>query len=397
MRDDGRAFLCDILACHAPTGDEQELQRMLRGRAESFADEIVPDSHGNLAVVVNPDAPLRVMLAGHCDRIGFLVMQISEGGFVKVDALGGVDEATLPGARVRIRGRDGFVDGVFGKTAVHNEGADEQTRISKLDTLWIDVGAGSREEAERLVAVGDYAAFHPSVVSFPGGRIAAPGLDNALGVWTVMEVARRCADRGIAVALHCVSTVQEEVGSRGAETAAARIRPHVAIAVDTTPALDDPGHSKKQTDPWVCLGGGPSVAFGPNHNREVVRRLMKAAKAANINVQAEPSAELASNDARSLQVAGVGAATGSVGIPIRNMHTQVEVTDLSDSEAAAALLTEFVCALPEKLSFLPIDFGIEAPGRHAGNALGRDAEAERSTDRRGVTAGRTNGRRATAE
>lgn len=290
MRDDGRAFLCDILACHAPTGDEQELQRMLRGRAESFADEIVPDSHGNLAVVVNPDAPLRVMLAGHCDRIGFLVMQISEGGFVKVDALGGVDEATLPGARVRIRGRDGFVDGVFGKTAVHNEGADEQTRISKLDTLWIDVGAGSKEEAERLVAVGDYAAFHPSVVSFPGGRIAA-----------------------------------------------------------------------------------------------------------NINVQAEPSAELASNDARSLQVTGVGAATGSVGIPIRNMHTQVEVTDLSDSEAAAALLTEFVCALPEKLSFLPIDFGIEAPGRHAGNALGRDAEVERSTDRRGVTAGRTDGRRATAE
>ncbi len=379
MDKDAKAFLYRILDCHAPTGDEQRLQRLLREWAEPFADRVTPDEHGNLQVVINPDAPLRVMLAGHCDQIGFLVMRIDQDGFVLVDALGGVDESVLPGSRVVIYGPKGTVPGVIGKTAVHNESSSEQSEAPRLEDLWIDVGAASREEAERIVEVGNYATFEAWITELEGDRIAAPALDNALGLWAVMETARRCAERGVKVALHCVSTVQEEIGSRGALTRAQAIRPHIAIAVDTTLALDDPGHASKKTDTRVRIGDGPTVSVGPNTNSAVGRRLEEAAKAAGVGCQREPHSDLESNDAKSLQVAGGISAAGSVGIPIRNMHTQAEVASLADAEATAKLLTEFVCALPEKLSLLPIDDGPAAgkqratPGRRAG-LLGRERD-----------------------
>ena len=165
MDQRGKGFLYEIIDAHAPSGSEQRLQRKLRAWASDFADKVRPDVHGNLEVVLNPDAPFRVMLAGHCDKIGFLLMKIDDDGFLKLDAVGGLDAKTLLGSAVCIYGPNGWVPGVIGKTATHNEDEAEKTRVPKLEDLWVDIGARSKDAAEQLVRVGfppdEYSAIAP--------------------------------------------------------------------------------------------------------------------------------------------------------------------------------------------------------------------------------------------
>ncbi|HYE61337.1 MAG TPA: hypothetical protein VD997_05020 [Phycisphaerales bacterium] len=355
MDEAGRELLERIIACPSPTGDEQQLQRMIREYASEFADAIEPDLHGNLGILLNPRAPRKVMLAAHCDTIGFLVMDIGDDGFIRVDPLGGADEQAVPGTRVVIHGERGEVPGIFGKVATHNQGSSEREKTPSIADAWIDIGATSREDAEELVRIGDYVTFEARVQDLRNGRVAAPGLDNGAGLWTILEVARRCAQEELDIALYCVSTVQEEIGSRGAESAANRISPVIAISVDTTLAIDDPGMPSKRTTPKLALGKGPSISMGPNTNVVVADLLVGAARARDLPFQREPNADVESNDAKPLQVGDGGAAAASIGIPIRNMHTPVEVMSLSDLEATADLLTEFVLRLKDDTDLLPIN------------------------------------------
>lgn len=353
MDKEGRNFLYELLEISAPTGAEQRVQRHLYKWAESFAHEIHRDFHGNMAVVINPNASRRVMLAGHCDRIGFMVMEIDESGYLRMDQLGGLDMKVVPGAEVVIHGRDGNIPGVFGYTATHYQGKDDREKTPKLEDLWVDIGAKDQEEAEKLLRLGAYATFKPRVVELLNGKIAAPAIDNTVGLWAVMETARRLADADLDVALYCVSTVQEEIGSRGAESAARAIVPHIAVAVDTTLALDDPSKPDKKTSPKTRLGQGPTISHGPNTNPAVELLFENVATDNKIPYQKEAHADLEGNDSKSMQVAGSGAAAASIGIPIRNMHTGVEVVTLSDVEDAAQLLTEFVRAIKPDMDFRP--------------------------------------------
>lgn len=359
MTADNKGFLRKILSLASPTGGEQELQRYLHEWATPFADRIEADMLGNMAVVINPDAKLRVMLAGHCDRIGFIVMEITEQGYLRVDPLGGIDEATVLGAHVVIRSKKGDVPGIFGKVSTHIQTKEEKERVPLMDEVWIDIGAKDKEAAEKLVAVGDYAVYENHVTELSGSRIASPALDNMTGLYAIMQTAKNCAERGIDVALYAVSTVQEEIGSRGAEVAGNAIKPHIAIAVDTTLAIDTPGQPKIRTTPQLSLGDGPSIMRGPNAHPIVTRLFIDAAKNANIPYQLEVNAQEASNDAKSMQVADSGCAAGSIGIPLRNMHTQVEVVDMDDVENTVRLLTEFVCSLKEDQDLLPINADVD--------------------------------------
>lgn len=347
-----------MLSIPSPTGGEQELQRYLHDWAKPFADRIEVDLIGNLAVVVNPEARLRVMLAAHCDRIGFMIMDITEQGYLKVEALGGIDEATVLGARVLIRGKKGDVPGIFGKVSTHLQTQNQKAQVALIDVVWIDIGAKDKKEAQELVSAGDYAIYEPRVTELKGSRIAAPALDNVIGVYAVMQVAKNCAERGIDVALYCLGTVQEEIGSRGAIAAAEGIKPDIAIAVDTTLAIDTPGKTKNITDPALKLDGGPSILRGPNGHPVITRLLIDMAQRHNIPYQLKPDAKVASNDAKPLQLAAGGTAAGSIGIPLRNMHTQVEVASMVDIEATITLLTEFMCSLKEDQDLLPINYDI---------------------------------------
>jgi endoglucanase len=350
--------LYKMLSLASPTGGEQVLQRYLYEWAKPLADRIEADLMGNLAVVVNPEARLRVMLAAHCDRVGFMIMDITEQGYLKVDSLGGIDEATVLGARVVIRGKKGDVTGIFGKVSTHLQTKKQKEQVPLMDRVWIDIGAKDRKEAEEFVSVGDYAIYEPRVTELKGSRLAAPALDNIIGVYSVMQVAKNCAERRIDVALYCLGTVQEEIGSRGATAAAEGIKPDVAIAVDTTLATDMPGKTKSLTDPALNLDAGPSILSGPNGHPIITRLLKEVAQKNDIPYQMKPDAKAASNDAKPMQLAAGGTAAGSIGIPLRNMHTQVEVASMFDIEATIHLLTEFICSLREDQDLLPINHNI---------------------------------------
>jgi endoglucanase len=360
MEQSDKTFLEKLLSLSSPTGNEQEIQRFLHDWAKPFAHKIETDYVGNLAVVINPEAKLRIMLAGHCDRIGFMVMQITDLGFLRIDALGGIDKLTMLGAEVIIQTKNGEVTGVIGKTSTHLQTIQEQGNAPSVDTVWIDIGAKSKEDAEKLVEVGDFVTYKNELIALSGPRIAAPALDNILGLYAIMKTARNCAERGIDVALYCVSTAQEEIGSRGAKTAASAIQPHVAIAVDTTLANDTPAKAKTQTTPDLKLDAGPSILKGPNSNPIVTSKLIASAQKLGIPFQMEINAKTASNDAKEMQLADSGTAAGSVGIPLRNMHTQVEVASLDDLEYTVQLLTDFVTSIAANENFFPIN-------HHGGN------------------------------
>jgi putative aminopeptidase FrvX len=353
MRKESVQFLRDLIAAPSPSGFEQPAQRVVRARMEQYADEIITDVHGNVRCVKNPDHPIRVMLAGHVDQIGFIVRHINDDGFIYASAIGGIDASIVPGSRVLIHGRNGPVPGVFGRTAIHLLKPEERGKKLDLDRLFIDIGAEDREAAEKLVAVADPVTFDAPFQELDRDLVAAAGFDDKIGTFVVMEALRILADRKIDCGLHAVSTVQEEIGLRGAQTSCYCIDPVAGIAVDVTHASDYPGCDKtKQGD--VKLGGGPVIVRGPNINPVMGQMLQDTAEEKGISVHVEAAARGTGTDANIMQLTRAGVATGLVSVPNRYMHTPVEVVSLADLENAAKLVAETVAKINEKVDFTPM-------------------------------------------
>jgi endoglucanase len=352
----GRQFLDELLMTASPTGAEQAIQRLIRDRMNDVAETVETDLHGNLILGINTSAPRRVMLAGHCDQLGFLIKYISNDGYLYLDTLGGHDYGVLLGAHLVIHGRNGPVIGIVGRKAIHLQSSKEMTEIPPLKRIWVDIGARSKEEAEEHVRLGDYATVRLGVTDLLNGRIAAPGLDNKAGLFVCLEVLRRCAREKLDVALYAVSTVQEEIGSRGASTAAFALNPEVGIAVDVVNATDDPSLGSPQQEVQCRLGGGPALSIGPNTNPMVGKMLCAASERLKIPQQPAPLGQAAANDAKPIQTERKGIAAASVGIPQRNMHTQVEVCAVQDIEDSVRLLVEFVRSIRAETDFRPMYF-----------------------------------------
>jgi endoglucanase len=187
--------------------------------------------------------------------------------------------------------------------------------------------------------------------------IAAPGLDNKAGLFVCLEALRQCADAGCESGFYVVSTVQEEIGSRGASTATSKLSPDVGIAVDVIPSTDDPGYDMPVQQYVPCkLNAGPTISTGPNTNPVVGRMLVDAAARCGVQYQPDPSGNTAANDSRVMQIADSGVAVASVGIPQRNMHTQVEIVSLQDIDHSVKLIVEFVKAVKDDTDFRPFYF-----------------------------------------
>ena len=347
-------FLHKLLQTPSPTGFEQPVQRIVRDRMKKFADSIETDLHGNVIVALNPKAERKVMLAGHCDQIGLMVRHITNEGFVYVSALGGMDIGVLHGARITIYGEKGPVEGIVGRKPIHAQSSDERDKTKNdIEKIWIDIGAKNKKEAEKRVSIGDCATFALGVLELGNDLICAPGLDDKVGLFVAMETLRVCSSKKLNVGLYAVSTVQEEVGLRGAATSAFGISPEVGIAIDVTHATDNPGHENSKSAPCK-LGSGPTITSGPNTNPVVGRLLKEAAKKAKIPFQPAPSPRPLGNDANSIQVSGSGVAAASIGIPNRYMHSQVEVCSYKDLEGAVKLLASFVQSITSKTDFRPL-------------------------------------------
>ena len=347
-----KEFLTTLLSTPGVSGYEQEVQAVIREYASSFSDEVTTDLHGNVLAVVNPGHEPRLMLDGHCDQLGMLISHIDDSGFLYFQTVGGWDAQQLVGQRVLVWAKTGPVNGVISRKAVHLLTPEEKKSVVEPKDMWIDIGATDRADAESVVAIADAVTVQLGMQELRNGLANAPAMDNRTGVWVVFEALRRAAERGLSCTLCAASTVQEEVGLRGARTAAYAFDPHVAIAVDVTHATDCPTIDKRQRGS-IDLGGGPVVLRGPNINPRVDQALRTVAEEEGIPHQIAALGRAAPNDANVLQITRGGVATGLLQIPNRYMHSAVETVALSDLEHAAALLASFACSLDGSQSFVP--------------------------------------------
>ena len=353
LDDRSTTFLRRLLDAPGPSGFERVPARLWREEAQAFA-AVEVDVAGNSLATLNPAGRPRVMLAGHVDEIGVMVVHVDDEGFLHFGAIGGWDSQVLVGQRVVLEGRAGPVAGVIGKKAIHLVKSEEKDKVSKITDLWIDIGATSKAEALERVRVGDAGVIACSALELPNGRLASRSVDNRIGAFVVLEALRRLAadpPRACAVA---VATTQEEIGvsGGGARTSAFRVEPDVAVVVDVTHATDFPGAEKKEHGDFK-LGGGPVLCRGSAVHAVVFDQLVATAEAEGIPFAIEAAPRYTSTDADQVYTSRRGVATGLVSVPCRYMHSPNELVALEDLDRTAALLAAWVRRLETGTSFIP--------------------------------------------
>jgi len=352
MHDASLSFLKSLLETPSPSGFERPVQDLVRAWAKSYADEVHTDRHGNVIAVRNPEGQPRIMLAGHCDQIALMVQYVDDNGFLYVQPIGGWDMQILLGQKLTVWSRTGPLDAVVSRRAPHLMTNEEKNKVPQFTDIWVDIGAKDRKEAEELVSCGDPVTFALGYRELRNGLVVSPAMDDKVGVWTVMEALRLLHGRPLHAAVFCVSTVQEEIGLRGATTSAYGIHPTIGIAVDVCHATDTPGNDKKQIGD-TKVGAGPTLFRGPNINPRVFECLEQTAKSKEIAIQIRGAPRATGTDANVIQLSRDGVATGLVGIPNRYMHSPVEVVCLDDLERAALLLAEFSAIVTPHMDWTP--------------------------------------------
>lgn len=352
MLDAAEQLLRSAIETPSPSGYEERIQSLVRDYLAPHADTLRTDLHGNLIAAKNETGKPRLMFAGHCDQIGMLVTHIDELGFVYGQTIGGWDPQQLVGQAMTIWSDDGPVAAVISRKPIHLLNSKERDEVVQLEQLWLDIGATDRDQAAAKVRIGDAVTLRLKYQPLLGRSVSGPGMDNKTGMWTVSEGFRRASEKTLHCALYSVSTVQEEVGLRGAKTAAGSIDPDVAIAVDVTHASDCPTIDKHQQGD-IRIGAGPVIYRGPNMNPLVVRRLIELAEGHKIPFQMAAAGRATPNDANVLQIHGRGVATGLVAIANRYMHSAVETISLDDIDHAAELLALFAGSLSAADDFTP--------------------------------------------
>jgi len=350
METKAHEFLKALLLAPSPAGYEQPVQAVVRDYVKAFADEVKTDVHGNVIVGRNVAAPTRVLLAGHCDQIGLVVTYIDDNGFIYTLPIGGWDPQQLIGQRMTIWTKSGPVAGVIARKPIHLLNSDERGKVVKLEEMWIDIGATDKADATSVVRIGDPVTFELGYQELRNGLANAPGMDNITGVWVVIEALRRAGS--LNVAAYAVSTVQEEIGLRGAQTSTFGVDPHIGIAVDVTHATDCPTIDKRQ-EGEVKLGSGPVIERGPNVNPHLFDQLVDTATAAAIPHQIVAHNRGTGTDANAIQLVRAGIVTGLISIPNRYMHSRVETIALKDIDQAADLLAAFLAGLKGNEDYTP--------------------------------------------
>lgn len=349
-----RPFLERFLEAPSPSGFEEGAARIWREEAGAFAERVWLDQHGNSFAVINEAGSPRVMLAGHVDEIGLMVSYIDDKGYVYVRGIGGWDTQILPGQRVWIQGSQGRVLGVLGRKPIHILEDEERKKVVKFQDLWVDIGAESKEEAQKKVAVGDPAVLAHGAEPLGERYWAARGTDDRIGAYVVLEALRKLRELKPRAAAFAVATTQEEVGLRGARTSAFGLDPQVGIAVDVTFTTDTPGtEGEKKRLGEISLGKGPVLSRGPNVNHKLLAILQETAKRENIPIQMEAAPGGTGTDANAIQLTRSGVATAIVSVPNRYMHTPCEVVARGDVDLAARLIAHTVARIDERSDFLP--------------------------------------------
>ncbi len=322
------------------SGNESDIRKCITKLFSDFCEEVYTDTLGNVIGIkkgTNPSAP-SLMIEGHMDELGFMVSDITDNGSIRFVPIGGFDPKILPGIEVTVWGKEKLF-GVIGATPPHL--LSGKSKVSKISDLCIDLGM-SKEKAESLVSIGDIVTINTFFTPLMGDIVAARCIDDRGGVAIVLKALEILSTFKLENDIIAVATVQEEVGLRGAKTAAAHIKPGCAIAIDVCHGTS-PGVSE---DAFPC-GKGPVITMGPNLHRKMTQKLIELAKRDGIDLQLEVCRGDTGTDAWEIQVSGAGVPTALLSVPLRYMHSNYEVCDTNDLESAAKLISSFAVQLKE--------------------------------------------------
>lgn len=328
-------LLRDLCAAPAPTGFEAPVLDRVRARLSAVSAP-EGDPLGNVWGTVKGEGAPHVVVTAHADQIGLIVTYVDEKGFVSFDKIGGVDPQLLPGRNLVVHGVKGLVNGVVGRKPSHKMSKEERAKAPELSDQWLDIGCSSREQALDLVQIGDPITFPPHFLPLAGGRYASPAFDNRAGVYVCLRALEHYAEAPAAADLTALLTVHEETTFMGAKAMAIKWRPDVIVVVDVDFASDDPGMDAKKLGGEVKLGAGPVIHRGAAGNLALTDLAVQVAKEEGIPCQVKAMPGATSTDAEELMAAG-SAATLSLSIPVRNMHSAFEVAEPDDAEAGALL------------------------------------------------------------
>ncbi len=319
------------------SGNEDEVREIILKEATLWADSVSVDRIGNVvATKKSSNGGKRILLCAHMDEVGFIITHISDNGMLKFKTVGGIDPRVLVSKRVYIGHKK--LPGVIGLKAIHLQDPEERKNAVKLKQMVIDIGVKNKEEAEKLVSIGDYAAFDSRFIPFGEGKVKAKALDDRAGCGVLLEVLKDT----YACELIACFTVQEEVGLRGAEVAAYHIKPDLALVIEGTTCADVPGVLPHLYT--TRMGHGPALSFmdhGSIVNRDLFKQLVQLAEDKHIPMQIKENVS-GGNDAGRIHISGEGIPTAVLSVPCRYIHSPSGVMDLQDYENTIRLVREFL-------------------------------------------------------
>jgi putative aminopeptidase FrvX len=346
MRQESFEFLEKYLNIAAPTGFEAEGQKVWLEYLKPYIDDYFVDTYGTVVGVINPEAEYKVVIEAHADEISWFVNYITDQGYIYVRRNGGSDALIAPSKRVNIHTRKGIVKAVFGWPAIHVRKV-EQDKAPAMETIFLDCGASTREEVENLgVHVGSVITFEDEVMVMNEKYLVGRALDNRIGGFMVAEVARMLQEnkKKLPFGLYIVNAVQEEIGLRGAEMIAHRIKPNVAIITDVTHDTQAPMYEKKVSGDIHC-GKGPVITYGPAVQNNLRDMLLDVAQKTEISFQRAAATRSTGTDTDAFAYSNEGVASALISLPLKYMHTTVETVHFDDIENVSKLMYEFLIQL----------------------------------------------------
>jgi endoglucanase len=339
MNDNSLKFLEKYLNNAAPTGYESEGQKLWMDYLKPYVDEFITDTYGTAVGVINPEADFKVVIEGHADEISWYVNYITDEGLIYVIRNGGSDHQIATSKRVNIHTKKGIVKGVFGWPAIHTRDKTSE-QSPKSDNICIDVGCATKEEVEKLgVHVGCVITYPDEFFILNGDKFVSRGLDNRMGGFMIAEVARMLKENKIELpfGLYITNSVQEEIGLRGAEMITQTIKPNVAIVTDvchdtTTPMIE------KKKEGLTKIGAGPVISYAPAVQNKLRELLIDTAEKHNIPFQRLAASRMTGTDTDAFAYSNGGVASALISLPLRYMHTTVEMVHESDVENVIKLI-----------------------------------------------------------
>ncbi len=344
---DNIEFLTRYLNNASPTGFESSGQQIWLDYLKPYVDTYTVDTYGSVVGIINPDAPYKVVIEAHADEISWFVNHITEDGYIYVRRNGGSDAVIAPSMRVNIHTDKGIVKGVFGWPAIHVRNVDKD-EMPTLKNIFIDCGAKNKEELLNMgVHVGCVVTFADEFTTLNKDKYyVGRALDNRIGGYMIAQVARQLREnkKNLEYGLYVVNAVQEEIGLRGAEMISRRLKPDVAIITDVCHDTQSPMYKKAEQGDLAC-GRGPVLTFGPAVQNNVLRMLRDVAKAREIPVQLAAVSRSTGTDTDSFAYSNEGVASALISLPLKYMHTTVEMVQREDVENVIRLMYEFLLQL----------------------------------------------------